>query len=122
MMKGDNDPDRRHRRDRVVELTRKGFMVTEISALLGVAERTVTRDRVARGCAEPRWIAVTGRELLRAKEMLDDGASYSEVGRTLGRAPQSISRHLPGYQWTREQAVQAATLGRRMSKLMREIA
>lgn len=42
----------------------------------------------------------------RAKEMLDDGASYAEVGRTLRKSPKNIRKALPGYGWTQSQGAQ----------------
>ena len=122
MKKGEEKPDSRDLRDTVVELSRQGLTAKVISEKLGVTMRTVTRARAFRGIAKPGGIPMTEFELLRAKEMLEDGACYAEVARTIGRTHQTISRHLPGYQWTPEQIYEAAAIGRRVSKLMRGIA
>lgn len=46
----------------------------------------------------------------RAEAMLDDGASFREVGRTLGRNRSVIMRRFPGRGYTREQHIEAIRL------------
>lgn len=41
-----------------------------------------------------------------ALEMLKDGASYREVGRSLGVDYRDVSRRIPGYGWTKQQGVE----------------
>lgn len=36
----------------------------------------------------------------RALALLDDGASYTETARTLGRSRKWVSKHFPGRGWT----------------------
>ena len=107
------------RRDRVTQLTRQGHTAKQIADLLGVTKRTVARDRTATGCAQPKAPLLTQDELERAHAMLEDGASYDEVGRTLGRCSAGLRRKFPGYKLTRTDAAQRAALGRRMAQLMR---
>ena len=38
-----------------------------------------------------------------AKALLDDGASYTEVARTLGCSRFWVSKHFPGRGWTSQQ-------------------
>ena len=108
------------RRDRVVDLTRQGHTAKQIADLLGVTKRTVARDRTATGCAQTKAPLLTADELERAKEMLEDGASYQEVGRTLGRYGTTIRHRFPGYTLTKEEAAHRAVLGRRMAQLMKD--
>lgn len=42
----------------------------------------------------------TSPEILeRARLFLEDGASYAEVGRTVGTDGTTLKKHLPGYGW-----------------------
>jgi IS30 family transposase len=108
------------RRDRVTDLTRQGHTAKHIANLLGVTPRTVTRDRAARGITQPQPTRVTESEFARAKEMLDDGASYEEVARTLRRSHTAFRRRFPGYALSPAEASQRAVLGRQMSQLMKD--
>ena len=108
------------RRDRVTELTRQGLTAKQIAEQLGVTERTISRDRAARGITQPTAPRVTESEFARAKEMLDDGASYEEVARTLRRSHTAFRHRFPGYTLTKEEAAHRAVLGRRMAQLMRD--
>ncbi|MCV7424383.1 helix-turn-helix domain-containing protein [Mycobacterium yunnanensis] len=88
------------RRARVAALTRAGRTAREIAAVEGVTIRTVTRIRAragesARGLLKP----LTEDELRTARELLEDGCSYAEAARTVGRSPRSISYHFPGFGW-----------------------
>jgi DNA-binding CsgD family transcriptional regulator len=106
-------------REEIVALTQSGRNAREIAERLRISERTVQRVRAASGCAELSAPRLTGSEILTAMEMLEDGASYGEVARTLGRAEQTISRNIPGYFFSKEQKAVAAALGRAMARLER---
>ena len=108
------------RRDRVTQLTRQGHTAKHIANLLGVTPRTVTRDRAARGITQPTPPRVTQDEFDRAHAMLDDGASYEEVARTLRRSHTAFRRRLPGYTLTKKEAAHRAALGRQMAQLMKD--
>lgn len=87
------------RRDaRITELTRAGMSARRIAELVGVTPRTVARVRARAGIAKPYTGAnpMTDDEIRRAAFLLDDGASYGEVERTLGRSNVTIRKHLPG--------------------------
>jgi len=108
------------RRDRVAELSRQGHTIKYIAKVLYVATRTVERDRAATGCAPPKAPRVTEDEFDRAKAMLEDGVSYEEAGRTLGRCSKVFRRRFPGYTLTKEEAAHRAMLGRQMAQLMKD--
>jgi len=108
------------RRDRVAELSRQGHTIKYIAKVLYVATRTVERDRAATGCAPPKAPRVTESEFARAKEMLEDGASYEEVARTLRRSHTAFRHRFPGYTLTKEEAAHRAALGRQMAQLMKD--
>ena len=108
------------RRDRVTQLTRQGHTAKHIANLLGVTPRSVTRDRAARGITQPKAPPVTETEFARAHAMLEDGASYEEVARTLRRSHTAFRHRFPGYALTPAEAAQRARLGRQMARLMRD--
>lgn len=110
------------RRTQIVELTRLGHSAAQIAGRLGITARSVQRGRVAAGLAATQPPRFCEAEYRAAKRMLDDGASYHEVGRTLGRAASTVKRHLPGYTWDKHQAAHAAALGRAMARLDRRVA
>lgn len=60
----------------------------------------------------PRY-KLTDEEKRRAAELLDDGVSYREVARTIGRSASVICRRFPGRGWTVEQVAERASLDRR---------
>lgn len=52
-----------------------------------------------------------------AKVLLDDGASYTEVARTLGMCKKTLRRHFPGRGYTQEQINESMALGRLEARL-----
>lgn len=56
---------------------------------------------------------LTADEIHTAEQLLADGASFGEVGRTLHRNKSVICRHFPGRGWTEQQKSEAAALQRR---------
>lgn len=90
-------PEDMARRDqRIAELTRAGRSASQIAAELHVTARTVARARARMGIAKPCRITLTDDELRRAAALLEDGASYAEVARTLGRSIAAICKRFPG--------------------------
>lgn len=49
--------------------------------------------------------------------LLADGASYREVSRTLRMDRQTLKRHFPGYEMTREQSIELNNLARKLRSL-----
>lgn len=91
-----------YRRDAVARLTQAGCSATEIAVRLGVTRRTVQRHREITGASRDRdlYPPMTASELAIARALLEDGASYGEVARTLHRGACTIGRHFPGYGWS----------------------
>lgn len=109
------------RRIQIVTLTKQGRTAREIADQLGVTPRTVVRHRKAAGISKPGPREFTARETLRAIELLDDGASYSEVARTLGRGYKAVRNNAPGYPlWDKQKAAETASLARTMRRLERQ--
>lgn len=91
------------RREVVALLTGEGWSAHQIAVQLGVTPRTVGRDRVILGIAEPGPRYFTAEEDRRALAMLTDGASLAEVARTLGRSQRTIYKRYPHMGWTPSQ-------------------
>lgn len=115
----DFDESIAHRRDAVARMTRQGMRVADIAARLKVTPRLVMRDRRKLSLSQPAPTPFTESEYIAAKRLLDDGASYNEVARTIGRTHQTLVKHLPGYTWTSQQVAQAGAMGRAMARLDR---
>jgi DNA invertase Pin-like site-specific DNA recombinase len=81
-----------------------------IAKIAGVAERTVQDWNAGRSnpytqpahTFRPRQ-EMSDEDIRRAEELLDEEASYAEVGRTLGFSGHTIARHFPGRGWNQEQ-------------------
>ncbi len=85
------------RAETVARMTRLGYTAPQIGHHLGVTERTVQRYRVITGTTQPPQRPFTEEELALARNLLEDGASYGEVARTVGHDRSSVRRRLPGY-------------------------
>lgn len=96
--------DREERLPRVLAMTREGVSAKQIALELGVSARTIHRDRAVLGVAQQAPERLT-RELHElAHRLLEDGCSYREVARTVGRSDVQIRRAFPGYGWTGQQS------------------
>lgn len=106
-------------RDRVAARTRQGWSAPQIANELGITTRSVQRARTKLGVAKrpPRRLSSDERQTI--GDMLRDGASYPEVGRTVGRHPSVIRRAFPGYTFTTEQMAAARANGRAMARIER---
>lgn len=108
------------RHARIAELTRAGLSQAQIAAIVGITPRSVCRTRKKLGLSRPlSGLHMTPDEIARAQALLDDGASYKEVARTLGRSSWSLRNRFPGYAFTVEQSVEAYRLHKAMSRLGR---
>lgn len=108
------------RRAKVAELHALNYTTAEIAARIGITPRSVLRAKVAAGLSRPPVPRFTIEEYCAAQKMLDDGAPYAEVARTLGRSHNTLVRHLPGYpRWSKHQASQAAVMGRALARIER---
>lgn len=89
-------------RDRVIELTRQGRTAPQIAEQLKRSTRTVQRIRTAAGIVKTQaTMPMTPQEIAWAQALLDDGASYNEVARTLGRNMKTIAERFKGCsKWT----------------------
>lgn len=123
MKAGDYSPEKiLARRERVVELTRQGYSAPAIAAFIGITKRSVVRIRSEMGIAQPpSGPPLTDAEKARAAQLLADGCSYTDVGRTLGRHPHSLRRHFPGMGWERQQCGEFSALMRRANEMQQRV-
>ena len=85
------------RRAAVRDLLAQGFDEARIAEQLHVSTRTVQRDRHALGLSHhQRWVW-TADQLWLARNLLEDGATYAEVARTIGCTWRVVRGKLPGY-------------------------
>jgi DNA-binding CsgD family transcriptional regulator len=96
------------RQQRVVELTRTMHSASDIAFILGVSPRTVERYRRRAGISQGGSPRTSDEVLAAAEALLSDGASYKEVGKTLGISYSTVAKWLPGRGWTPAQIGQHA--------------
>lgn len=106
--------------ERIVELTRNGWSGAQIADELGMSTRTVSRVRSRAGVASFRHRKLTEAETQFLRQLLEDGCTYGEAARTIGRRVGVIKKHFPGYDCTREQQIEAARLARNFNRLVRD--
>lgn len=102
--------------DRIVELTKQNQTATTIAEIVGVTTRTVTRVRSRQNANCEYWphVMLTAEQITTAEHLLDDGASYTEVARTIGIGWDAVEMRWPGRSWTKKQCGQHRALLRRM--------
>src|SRR5690606_9276142 len=93
--------------EEIARLTRAGVSAPQIATRLGCTTRTVTRVRAELGLTQSMPAnacrPISAARLARAQELLDDGASFTEVGRTLGVSFGTLRKHFPGRQWSADE-------------------
>jgi hypothetical protein len=118
-----NDPEElAERRERIAELARNGWDDTRIARELALSTRTVLRYRHRLGLPvreqSPR---LSASEIDAAQRLLDDGCSYGEVARTLGRCRATITKHFPGYEMSPAEGGRIAQLTVMWNRFEREL-
>lgn len=112
-----NVPDDARDRD-IAQRTMNGESTRSLAERYGINTRTVTRIRHRQGVAKPPPVRLSTDEIALAKRLLEDGASYHEVARTLGRGYWSVRRKFPGMsQWNTRNAVQMRTLLAQLTRI-----
>lgn len=99
----------------VAELLAQNLRSAVIAARLGIAASTVERLKAELGLTKrtpQRANRVTPETLNKMRAMIDDGASSSEVARTVGVNVKTVYRYFPGQQWGTRQASEYANLVR----------
>jgi transposase-like protein len=110
-------------KEAIERMHKDGWSAPRIAAELGCSAETVRRWRKREGLQPPRpanaWAPITPERKEAARRLLDDGAPYEEVSRTLGMTTVTLKRHFPGRQWTRQQAGELASWIRYTKELER---
>jgi transposase len=107
----------RLRHKRILELSQRGVPIAEIAATFGITDRSVKRIRARYGLSKPAPKRMSPAEIAQAERMLDDGASFLEVARTLQRHPSVIQRRFPGRGWTLKQCGEHAAFLRSIGEV-----
>ena len=109
-------------RELLRHLHNMGLSAAQIAERAGCTARTVTRWRASEGLTQPGpvtvGVRVSAERLAAAERMLDDGAPYQEVARTLGMHQHTLRRHFPGRQWTKHQSGVFAAMVTHMNRQM----
>ena len=99
-----------------------GLSTAQIAERAGCTPRTVTRWRAAEGLTRPGpenvGVRVSAERLRAAERLLDDGASYQEVHRTLRMNLRTLKHHFPGREWSRHQSGVFAAMVTHMNRQM----
>lgn len=103
----------RERYVQFLQLHAAGWPAWKIATEVGVATRTVQRWRGRAGVAKAAGTRFTADEIEVARLLLEDGASYNEAARSIGRDATCLKRKLPGYGWSQEQSIEYAVMMRR---------
>lgn len=89
-------------RDQFARYAADGATNAELMERFGCSEATVTRLRKLTGTTTAK--RMTPERLNRIAAMLDDGMPFNEISRTEGADPETLRKHFPGRQWTRQQS------------------
>lgn len=104
--------DRADRLHQVAALTRQGMNSTDISVILRISRRTVTRYRNRAGISQPQHQPLTPEQHAIAGRLAADGCNAREIARTVGCDASTIRRHYPHAVWTSDQVIEYARLMR----------
>jgi hypothetical protein len=91
-----------------------------LAKILGVTFTVINQWR--RRDSRPDWRRIRTPDLMLQKieDMLNDGASHSEISRTLGVAGETIKKYFPGSAWSQEQIIEYLTMRREFSGCMHQ--
>lgn len=102
---------KRINRNTIRELITDGWTHKQIAEHLHCSECTIFRARRELGL-EPANNPMTPERRARIQTMLNDGWSWLEIERTEGANWDTMNRHFPGTQWTRQQIIEQSTITR----------
>lgn len=110
------DVEERH--DQIARMARSGMQRKVIARRLGVHIRTVDRVLSDRGLTKGNPPKMTVEEIERARALLEDGASYYEAARSIGRSSMVLRRKLPGYQWDKVKSGEHGQVCKKMRRVL----
>ncbi|ABD58272.1 DNA binding protein [Mycobacterium phage Phatniss] len=97
----------------ILLMTREGCSAKHIGEVVGCSARTVVRVRAAgdaRLASPEQFVPLSQEQKDFAQYLLDDGAPYREVARTLGVSRTTVEKYFPGYGWSKKQAAEFRAL------------
>lgn len=94
-------------RQELAELTEQGWTLQRLAGHFNVNPASISRLRTSLGIS--RKPAMTEARRQRIANMIEDGWSHAEIGRTEGATPKTLRRHFPGTAWDNATAVQYRT-------------
>ncbi|WNM68446.1 helix-turn-helix DNA binding domain protein [Mycobacterium phage Starcevich] len=100
----------------ILLMTREGWSAKHIGEVVGCSARTVVRVRAAgdaRLASPNQFVPLSQEQKDFAQYLLDDGAPYNEVARTLGVSRTTVEKYFPGYGWSKKQAAEFRALVRK---------
>lgn len=89
-----------------------------LAKILGVTFVTILQWR--RRETRPDWRKIRTSDLMiqKIEDMLNDGASHSEISRTLGVGGETIKKYFPGTAWSMEQTIDYLTTRRLFAQVV----
>lgn len=105
----------------VATLNGEGRTAQQIADEVGCHIRTISRWRVQNGVSqsvtENVGHPISAEKLAAIELMLQDGASFADIIRTLSVSSGTLHRHFPGRGWSAIQAGQLAAMVRQLNRL-----
>ncbi|AEK07823.1 DNA binding protein [Mycobacterium phage Yoshi] len=103
----------------ILLMTREGCSAKHIGEVVGCSDRTVVRVRAAGDArlASAQFVPLSQEQKDFAQYLLDDGAPYNEVARTLGVSRTTVEKYFPGYRWSKKQAAEFTVLAEKFRRL-----
>jgi DNA-binding CsgD family transcriptional regulator/DNA-binding transcriptional regulator YiaG len=92
-------------------VVKRGLTPKQIAAEMGCSIEQVYRFRREFGVAKPdhtKTLPPMEERLKQAAKMVEEGASFAEICRTVHIHRETLNKHFPGKQWTHRQAVEHA--------------
>ncbi|WP_084459499.1 helix-turn-helix domain-containing protein [Mycolicibacterium houstonense] len=86
--------------ERIAVLSRRGVGCEEIAAAVGCSLGSVWYARRRKGLSDRSAYTLTSEQLARADALLADGASFTEVARTIGTTTSAVCKRFPGRGWS----------------------
>lgn len=90
-------------RERVKELTEQHVSLSRQARILGCTPKQISRIKHELKLTKPAAKAYPPEMYTKVEKMLDDGASYLEVQKTLGPSLRWLAKRFPGRGWTKKQ-------------------
>lgn len=95
-----------------------GLNQAQLAKHFGCNVRTVSRIHKALDlppfAGTPRWM--DAERIHEIRTLLADGCSFAEITRTTGTDPETLRRHFPGQQWSRQECIDFTTAVRRIKE------